>query len=95
LNAAFARHSDPSTSHQAAFEFDAQVTAIEQRILAELRGLGRNGMTSHALAAVLCLELVTVSPRMKPLVTKNLVRDSGRRSESPSGRQRIIWEIAR
>jgi hypothetical protein len=89
---ALARSSDPTTSHQAAFEFDAKVTAIERRILDELKGLGRGGMTTHALAAVLGLELVTVSPRMKPLLNKGLVRDSGRRSESPSGRKRIIWE---
>jgi hypothetical protein len=92
---ALARISDPTTSHQAAFQFDPAVTKIEQLILEQLRGPGRGGMTTHALAAVLGLELVTVSPRMKPLVVKGLVRDSGRRSESPSGRLRIIWEIAR
>lgn len=88
---ALARSTDPTTSHQAAFDFSSKVTAIEQRILDELRGLGRGGLTTHALAAVLGLELVTVSPRMKPLVEKHLVRDSGRRAESPSGRKRIIW----
>ena len=92
---ALARSTDPSTSYQAAFQFDPAVTKIEQRILDELRGLGRGGLTTHALAAVLGLELVTVSPRMKPLVNKGLVRASGRFAESPSGRQRIIWEIAR
>jgi DNA-binding MarR family transcriptional regulator len=93
---ALARQSDPGTAHQAAFEFDPAVTRIEKLILDELRRLdGRGGMTTHALAAVLGLELVTVSPRMKPLVEKSLVRDSGRRAESPSGRRRIIWEITR
>jgi hypothetical protein len=92
---ALARSTDPATSCQAAFQFDPAVSKIEQRILDELRGLGRGGLTTHALAAVLGLELVTVSPRMKPLVEKNLVRDSGRRAESPSGRKRIIWEIVR
>lgn len=91
---ALARRSDPETAHQVAFTFDAVAETIQQRILAELKGLGRGGMTTHALAAVLGLELVTVSPRMKPLVTAGLVRDSGRRSESPSGRPRIIWVIA-
>lgn len=89
---ALARSTDPTTSHQAAFEFDPNVTAIEKRILDELGTFGRGGMTTHALAAVLGLELVTVSPRMKPLRVKGLVRDSGRRSESLSGRKRIIWE---
>lgn len=85
-----ARCSDPSTSHQAAFQFDAAASGIEQRIIEQLRG--RGGMTTHALAAVLGLELVTVSPRMKPLVDKGHVRKSGRYGESPSGRKRIIWE---
>jgi predicted ArsR family transcriptional regulator len=89
---ALARYTDSETAHQAAFQFDAAAESIEQRIVAKLRS---GGMTTHALAAVLGLELVTVSPRMKPLVEKLLVRDSGRRAESPSGRKRIIWEIAR
>lgn len=89
---ALARTADPTTSHQAAFQFDAAAESVEKRIVAKLRS---GGMTTHALAAVLGLELVTVSPRMKPLVEKGLVRDSGRRAESPSGRKRIIWEIAR
>lgn len=89
---ALARSTDPTTSHQAAFEFDPAVTKIEQRILGELRSLGRGGMTTHALAAVLDLGLVTVSPRMKPLEGKGLVRKSGRYAESPSGRRRIVWE---
>lgn len=91
---ALSRSTDPTTSHQAAFQFDPSVTKTEKLILDELRGFGRGGMTTHALAAVLGLELVTVSPRMKPLRDKGLVRDSGRRAESPSGRARIIWEIA-
>ena len=90
---ALARSADPTTSHQAAFEFDPAVTKIEKRILDQLRGLGRGGMTTHALAAALGLELVTVSPRTKPRVEKGLVRDSGRRADSPSGRRRIIWEM--
>jgi predicted ArsR family transcriptional regulator len=89
---ALARYTDPTSSHQAAFQFDAAAESIEQRIVQKLRS---GGMTTHALAATLSLELVTVSQRMKPLVEKGLVRDSGRRAESPSGRKRIIWEIAR
>lgn len=95
MNHALARSSDPITSHQAAFDFDAAAVGIEQRILIELRSIrGRGGMTTHALAAVLGLELVTVSPRMKPLADKRLVRRSGRFSESSTGRKRIVWEAA-
>lgn len=95
MTLALARRADPATSHQAAFAFDKSAAGIEQRILDELCGLGRGGMTTHALAAVLNLELVTVSPRMKPLEDQGKVRRSGRYAESPSGRKRIIWEIAR
>jgi hypothetical protein len=95
MSHALARSTDPTTSHQAAFDFDPLVSGIEQRIVNHLRSLVRGGMTTHALAAVLGLELVTVSPRMKRLSEKNLVRDSGMKAESPSGRKRIIWEIIR
>jgi predicted transcriptional regulator len=93
MSHALARTTDPVTSRQAAFEFDPIVLKIEDRIVAHLRTIrGRGGMTSHALATALQLDLVTVSPRLRPLVDKGLVRESGQYSKSASGRQRILWE---
>ncbi len=83
---ALASSTDPATSHEAAA--GVQVQTIESRILAALRR-ERVGMTTHELARKLDLSLVTVSPRMRPLVNKGFIRDSGLRIGTPS---RIVWQ---
>lgn len=80
------RRSDPATSKAAAASVD--VTALEKRVL---EALAVRPMTSHELAAYLCLELVTVSPRLRPLADKQLVADSDMRRLTPSGRKAIVW----
>jgi DNA-binding MarR family transcriptional regulator len=82
------RRSDPSTSHAAAATVD--VTVLEKRVLDALKAKGR--MTTTELADHLDMSLVTVSPRMRPLADKALVRDSGERRKNPSGRNAIVWE---
>lgn len=88
---AFARCTDPVTSHRAAATVDT--SALEDIVLGYLRErLG--GATSYEIASVLRMSLVTVSPRLRPLVKKGLVVDSGRKECGESGRSRIVWVAA-
>lgn len=80
--AAFARSTDPSTSHEAAAR--VQATTIAELVLGELRANGPG--TAHELAARLDLSLVTVSPRMRPLAAKHLVIEDGKRNG------RTVWK---
>jgi hypothetical protein len=50
------------------------------------------GLTSHEVAAHLGLSLVTVSPRMRPLVRKNLVVDSGEKRAGVGFMNSIVWK---
>jgi hypothetical protein len=84
-----ARRSDPDTSRAAAAR--TPVAALEDRVLRALR-VSKEGMTTHELAWLLKLELVSVSPRMRPLAQKNLVRDTGERRASDNGRSSIVWK---
>lgn len=86
---ALARSSDPDTSHAAAA--GVQVETVEARVLGALR-LRPAGLTTHDLASALGLSLVTVSPRMRPLVKRGEVRDSGFRARLPGQPSRIIWQ---
>ena len=86
-----ARQSDPETSHQAARTLTP--TQLEDKVLTALK-LHPAGATTHELAAMLKLSLVTVSPRMAPLSRKGLVVDSGRRKCGESGRRSIVWRLA-
>lgn len=83
---------DPETSHEAALS--VQPTNLEAQVLECLRGFDQ-GATSHELAASLGLDLVTVSPRLKPLCKKGLVIDSGVRRMGENGRARTVWTVIR
>lgn len=79
---AHARATDPSTSHRAAAKVDAK--GVSGLVLDELRAHGPG--TAHDLAERLGLSLVTVSPRMRPLVVKRLVTASGK------AEGRTVWK---
>lgn len=84
-----ARLLDPDTSKQAAAS--VPVADLEARVLRALR-ICKEGMTTHELSWLLRVDLVSVSPRMRPLVDKNLVVDSGERRSGDSGRKSIVWK---
>lgn len=86
---AAARRTDPSTSHAAASAVDA--TRLETIVMKQLKHHG--GMTTHELADSTGLDLVSISPRMRPLVRKNLVRDSGKKRGGSNHRASIVWEV--
>lgn len=89
MTAALARHSDPSTSAMAASTVD--VTRLEGIILDKLKRYKLPGATTYELAESLGLSLVSVSPRMRPLVEKRLIIDTGFRVRGAAGRMHIIW----
>src|SRR5260370_32383305 len=82
------RRRDPDTSKKAARS--VPVADLEERVLRALRLL--KGATTHELAWLLKVDLVSVSPRMRPLVEKGLVQDSGKRRRGESGRSSIVWK---
>jgi predicted ArsR family transcriptional regulator len=89
---AVARATDPSTSYEAAASID--VTRLEGVILDMLKRYSAPGATTFELAEALGIEVISVSPRMKPLQEKGLVRDTGFRARGVSGRLQIIWRVA-
>lgn len=86
---AAARATDPRTSHQAAASLPT--SHLEEVVLGALKS-HTEGLTSHELARITGLDLVTVSPRLRPLVNKRLVVDSGEKRAGTSGRQSIVWK---
>lgn len=89
---AVARAHDPETAQAAAKS--VPVNEMESAILAALRKYP-NGLTSYELADVTGLSLVTVSPRMRPLVRKGLAEDSGENRPTPGGSKAIVWKAIR
>ena len=93
---AWARNTDPDTSHDAANKFDA--TKCEAIVLASLRA-NPDGLTNHEVSELTGLEIGSVSPRMRPLVRKELVEDSGERRvpnvRKARKRGQIIWKAVK
>jgi hypothetical protein len=96
-----ARRTDPVTSHIAALTVSNQ-SPTQERILKILTNVG--AMTDDKIAfyfadCVANLSWDPVSPsglrsRRAELVDQGLVRDSGRRERTASGRLSIVWEVA-
>ena len=84
------RRRDPETSREAAVSVDVQ--RKEADVLEALRILGPS--TSQRVAEYLRCDLAAISPRFAPLSRKGFIKDSGARSENPSGRRAILWCIA-
>jgi DNA-binding MarR family transcriptional regulator len=95
---AYARHTDPATSHDAA-KFD--VTRLE-RIVHETVRRHPNGLTAEEVADITGIDLQSITPRFKPLEDRGFLRrehlgatESGtaiyKKRPGASGRGRIIW----
>lgn len=88
---AYARNSDPDTSHEAAESIEQ--TRMESMVYHALVMMGP--ATSSEIAASMNLARDSVSPRMAVLVDKHMVVNTGIKRPGPSGRRQIVWDIAR
>jgi len=73
---AYARSSDPSPSHDAAARVAPKVGALERRVVEALLATpsGSGGLTVPEISAATGIDKWSISPRMKPLEGKGLVR---------------------
>lgn len=88
---AWARRRDPRTSHEAAESI--RLTHMERKVCECYKASYPLALTSGEVANRLGWERDSVSPRIRPLVRKGLLEDSGRRKVAPSGRRRIAWKF--
>lgn len=80
---ALARATDPATSHAAAAKLDPKHLISRIRVCLWMHPAG---LTTHELKDLLQVELVSVSPRMKPLEQAGLVVRDGKRAG------RTVWK---
>ena len=89
-----APHNGTDTSRDAAHAIRKHLPAIESRVLVHLSGMA-NGATNDELEVVLGLIGSTVRPRIVELRDRGLVRDSGKRRPTRTGRNAIVWEVVK
>lgn len=89
MSTGLARGSDPDTSHAAAGSVDA--TEMEARVLAAIRKFPEGCIGDQIERELPSLRIWSISPRIKPLIKKGLVVDTGQRRPGASGRgQRVV-----
>jgi hypothetical protein len=91
VNKAYVRRTDPKTSHDAADSIAPILNAIEVDIYAALVAFLPGGATSDEIVVASGIQYRTVTPRLKPMVRKGFVEDSGETKKGESGRKQIIW----
>jgi hypothetical protein len=81
---AYARTSDPDTSHDAARAVDA--SRLEQVVLGTLKTYGP--LTARGVAHLSLVDLQSITPRFAPLARKGLIRRTGvKRGRS------YLWDV--
>jgi DNA-binding MarR family transcriptional regulator len=71
---ALARNTDPETSKEAANR--VETSNVETLVLLAIQRTGKRGATTKELEKSLGVARVTISPRMKPLARKHLIRQT-------------------
>jgi predicted transcriptional regulator len=89
LNLNYESHNYTDTSRSAWINTKNKLTKREQ----VLNLLKNKSYTNYEIAEELKMTLSSVCARCRELQLLNLVQDSGRRRESPYGKQVIVWEI--
>lgn len=91
---AYARNSDPQTSHEAAASVEG-ITETKQYILEALREPRNDHDLIQTFRSMLSAPPATdqsIRSRRAELVEDGLVEDSGQRAQMPSGRYSIVWQ---
>ena len=95
LNITFPPHQAAETSREAARQIAGDVNALQRRVLDVLKRFGAFGCTDRELENATGLIGSTLRPRRCELREKGLIRDSGKRRPTPSGRPAIVWVVTK
>ena len=90
----YAPFSEPDTSRAAAESVRPFAVSMEAAVLEAIRNAGPMGLCDHEIEAATGFIHQTASARRRGLFLKGLVRDSGMRRPSPSGRLAKVWVAA-
>lgn len=87
--APYARHSD--TSKAAAKSIEPTSGTMRAIVLAFIRGRGASGATCEEIEINMGMKHQTASARVRELAQAGLIRDSGERRNTSSGRPATMW----
>ena len=85
---------DTDTSHAAAVSMEESAGTLRATVLKAIREAGGRGYTDEELQEQLDMPANTERPRRRELFLRNLIRASGERRTTRSGRQAAVWVVA-
>lgn len=88
----FQAHS--ATSRQAAEDAKPGAATERRKVLLYLQSRGEDGATDEECQLALSMNPSTQRPRRVELVRSGLVKDSGRKRRTASGREAVVWTVA-
>ena len=91
FGSAYARTTDPGTSHAAAQSMQGSEASRTERLVLQALILQPEGLTTHEMVPLIHMPYESVTPRIAPLVRQGLVVDSGIRRTGRSRRKCIVW----
>lgn len=91
---AYARNTDPTTSHIAAGDAEGKRASHLESIVLALLSKYREGLTTHEIAEKSGVCWGSITPRIRPLIKRGLVLNSGMKRPSPYGKPCIVWIAA-
>jgi hypothetical protein len=96
---AYARGSDPETSHDAAEEVKGKrATRLEMeayKVLLEELDKNEGGLINDQIVERSGYEWKTITPRLAPLCRKGLAFDTGDRRKGEAGQYQVVWKAIR
>lgn len=94
MNTYTAPSNGTETSNDAARSIEPQLPRLEKMVLDCLRGWGDDGLTCDTVEMMTALPHQTTSARLNQLAKRKLIRDSGLRRPTRSGRRAVVWVAA-
>ena len=92
VNKGFARNTDPQTSKEAAVTVN--VSSMEQTVLDVIKSYPKGCITEQIEWDLPDVRISSISPRIRPLINKGLIIDTGEKRPSSSGRnQRVLKAV--
>jgi hypothetical protein len=87
-------HVPTQTSVAAAIAMQESAGTLRAKVLGAIRDAGMLGMTDEQLQASMPMPANTQRPRRRELQLAGLIRDSGMRAKTKSGRNAVVWVLA-
>jgi hypothetical protein len=83
-------YSNPTTSKAAAASMEPHMGRLQKRIYDFLKD---KPSTAREVEEILGMRTQTVTARIREMVLAELVKDSGVKRETDSGRKAIVWQV--